>query len=160
MGHLRVTIGDLKVTVVHLRVTIGSILVITFLSISKHKANITELHPKVRQTCLYCICLNFILVPSLGEDNQWQGCKLRRGARMNIQKNFWGPLIYCLNYTIAISSGSGARTAPACCAGSQARLGLGRHVPPLLQCRVHGPGVPPLLILFYLCKSICIICNQ
>ena len=47
--------GHLRVTVVHLRVTIRSILVITFLSISKHKANTTELHPKVRQTCLHCI---------------------------------------------------------------------------------------------------------
>ena len=45
MGHLRVTIGHLRVTVGHLRVTIG------FFSISKHKANTTELHPKVRQTC-------------------------------------------------------------------------------------------------------------
>ena len=39
----RVTMGHLRVTVGHLRVTI--------LSISKHKANTTELHPKVRQTC-------------------------------------------------------------------------------------------------------------
>ena len=30
------------------RVTMG------FLSISKHKANTTELHPKVRQTCFLC----------------------------------------------------------------------------------------------------------
>ena len=49
MGHLRLTIGYLKATVVwvtlgHFKVTIGY-------SISKHKANITELHPKVRQTC-------------------------------------------------------------------------------------------------------------
>ena len=40
MGHLRVTVGHLRVTVGHPRV-----------SISKHKANTTELHPKVRQTC-------------------------------------------------------------------------------------------------------------
>ena len=51
MGHLRVTMGHLRVTVVkvtlgHLRVTIGN-----FFSISKHKANATELHAKVRQTC-------------------------------------------------------------------------------------------------------------
>ena len=45
MGHLRVAIGHLKVTVGHLRVTIG------FCSISKPKANKTELHPKLRQTC-------------------------------------------------------------------------------------------------------------
>ena len=38
-----------RVTIGHLRVTIA--LVILF-SISKHKANTTELHPKVRQTCL------------------------------------------------------------------------------------------------------------
>ena len=42
-------------TVVHIRVTLGHLRVIKghFLSISKHKANTTELHPKVRQTCLY-----------------------------------------------------------------------------------------------------------
>ena len=39
MGHLRVTVGDP-------RVTTGN-----FFSISKHKANTTELHPKVRKTC-------------------------------------------------------------------------------------------------------------
>ena len=47
LGHLRVTLGHLKVTLGHLRVTIGN-----FFSISKHKANATELHAKVRQTCL------------------------------------------------------------------------------------------------------------
>ena len=48
MGHLRVTIGHLRVTIIgHLRVTIGY-----FFSISKYKANTTELHLKVRQTCL------------------------------------------------------------------------------------------------------------
>ena len=47
--HLRVTIGHLRVTIGHLRVTIG------FFSISKRKANTTELHPKVRQTCSYLI---------------------------------------------------------------------------------------------------------
>ena len=46
MGHLMLTIGYLKATVVHIRL---------FFSISKHKANTTELHPKVRQTC----CLQF-----------------------------------------------------------------------------------------------------
>ena len=57
MGHLRVTVGHIRVTLGHLKVTIGF-----FFSISKHKANTTELHPKVRQTCLYlypeihCIC--------------------------------------------------------------------------------------------------------
>ena len=53
MGHLRLTIGYLKATVVHIRVTLGHLKVtIGFFSISKHKANTTELHPKVRQTCL------------------------------------------------------------------------------------------------------------
>ena len=55
MGHLRVTIGHLRVTVGHLRVTIGYLRVtIGFFSRSKHKANTTELHPKVRQTCFKC----------------------------------------------------------------------------------------------------------
>ena len=59
MGHLRLTIGYLKATVVHtmvtlgqLRVTIGHLWVtIGYFFISKHEANTTELHPKVRQTC-------------------------------------------------------------------------------------------------------------
>ena len=49
IGHLRLTIGYLKATVVHIRVTLGHHRV--FFSISKHKANTTELHPKVKQTC-------------------------------------------------------------------------------------------------------------
>ena len=57
MGHLRVTMGHLRVTVVHIRVTLGHLRVtIGFFSISKHKANPTELHPKVRQTCFYVNC--------------------------------------------------------------------------------------------------------
>ena len=56
MGHLRLTIGYLKATVVHIRVKLGDLKVtIGFLSISKHKANTTELHPKVRQTCCFHI---------------------------------------------------------------------------------------------------------
>ena len=52
MGHLRLTIGYLKATVVHIRVILGHLRVtIGYISISKHKANTTELHPKVRQTC-------------------------------------------------------------------------------------------------------------
>ena len=54
LGHLRVTIGYLKATVVHIRVKLGHLSRVTigyFFSISKHKANTTELHPKVRQTC-------------------------------------------------------------------------------------------------------------
>ena len=62
MGHLRVTVGHLRVTLDHPRVTIGHIRVTLghlrvtivyrlFFSISKHTANTTELHPKVRQTC-------------------------------------------------------------------------------------------------------------
>ena len=54
MGHLRLTIGYVKATVVHIRQ--GNIRSPQgnyrhFFSISKHKANTTELHPKVRQTC-------------------------------------------------------------------------------------------------------------
>ena len=58
MGHLRVTIGHLNVTIVHPRVTIGHYRItighpfsFSFLSLRKHKANTTELHLKVRQTC-------------------------------------------------------------------------------------------------------------
>ena len=56
IGHLRVTIGQLRVSMGHLRLTIAYFKAIVvhiwqFLSISKHKANTTELHPKVRQTC-------------------------------------------------------------------------------------------------------------
>ena len=55
MGHLRLTIGYLKATVVHIRVTLGHLTpqgnYRLFFSKSKHKANTTELHPKVRQTC-------------------------------------------------------------------------------------------------------------
>ena len=46
-GSIMVTIRPLLVTIVHFRVTIGY-----FFSISKHKAITTELHLKVRQTCL------------------------------------------------------------------------------------------------------------
>ena len=46
VGHPRVTISHLRVTLGHLRVTIGN-----YFSINKHKANTTELHSKVRQTC-------------------------------------------------------------------------------------------------------------
>ena len=56
MGHLRLTIGYLKATVVHIRVTLGHHRVtlghlrVFMFSISKHKANTTELHSKVRPT--------------------------------------------------------------------------------------------------------------
>ena len=59
MGHLGLTMGyhNHKATVVHIRVTLGYLRVTInyrlFFSISKHEANTTELHPKVRQTCLY-----------------------------------------------------------------------------------------------------------
>ena len=46
-------------TCVHIRVTLGHLWVtIGFFSISKHKADTTELHPKVRQTC-YLFNLKF-----------------------------------------------------------------------------------------------------
>ena len=54
MGPLRLTIGYPKATVVHIRVTLGHLRVIIgqyFFSLRKHKANTTELHPKVRPTC-------------------------------------------------------------------------------------------------------------
>ena len=60
LGHLRLTIGYLKATVVHIKVTIAQLRVtighprVTFF-LRKHKANTTELHPKVRQTCFVCI---------------------------------------------------------------------------------------------------------
>ena len=43
----------LKATVVQIRVTLGHLKgnYRLFFSISKHKANSTELHPKVRKTC-------------------------------------------------------------------------------------------------------------
>ena len=62
MGHPRVTIGHPRVTKGHPRVTIGSLLVITFLSLSKHKANTTELLPKIRQACFLCYCWAEILI--------------------------------------------------------------------------------------------------
>ena len=54
MGHLRLTIGYLKATVVHIRVKLGHLGVTIgyFFSISKYKANTTELHLKVRPTCV------------------------------------------------------------------------------------------------------------
>ena len=48
LGHLRVTLGHLRVILGHLWVTLGNIF-----SISNHKANTTELHPKVRKTCIF-----------------------------------------------------------------------------------------------------------
>ena len=42
MGHLKATVVHIRVTLGHLKVTIGYFL----------KANTTELHPKVRQTCI------------------------------------------------------------------------------------------------------------
>ena len=53
VAHPRVTIGYLNATVVYIRVKLGYLRVTIgyFFSISKHKANTTDLHPKVRQTC-------------------------------------------------------------------------------------------------------------
>ena len=51
LGHLRVTVGHPRVTVGQPRVTIGHLR----LTISKHKANTTEIHLKVRQTCEHTI---------------------------------------------------------------------------------------------------------
>ena len=69
ISYFRVTLGHLKDGEGHFRVTIGHYRitsVITFLSLRKHTANTTELHPKVRQICivnindfrrLYYVCL-------------------------------------------------------------------------------------------------------
>ena len=61
IGHHRVTLGHFKdieghfrVTIGHYRITIGHLFLFPlfrFLSFSKHKANTTELHPKVKPTC-------------------------------------------------------------------------------------------------------------
>ena len=61
MGHLN--IGYLKATVVHIRVILGHLKVTIgyFFSTNKHKANTTELHPKVRQTCLELLLLYLAL---------------------------------------------------------------------------------------------------
>ena len=63
--HPRVTIGHPRVTIGHLRDTMGHLKVavvhLTFLSLSKHEANTTELHPKVRQTCFSISADNFAL---------------------------------------------------------------------------------------------------
>ena len=49
LGHLRLPVGYLKATLVHTRVTLGYLKVtIGYFFLS---ANTTELHPKVRQTC-------------------------------------------------------------------------------------------------------------
>ena len=56
MGHLRLTIGYLKATVVHIRVTLGHLKVTIGYFFS-------ELHPKVRPTCL-----DFIFLVSVGND--------------------------------------------------------------------------------------------
>ena len=76
MGHLRLTIGYLKATVVHIRVTLGHLKVTigyfflsaiirqtqlffsVFLFFGKNKANIAELHAKVRPTCYFLPLLN------------------------------------------------------------------------------------------------------
>ena len=47
MGHLRVTVGHPWVTIGHFRATLDHLR----LTIGYLKANTTELHPKVRQTC-------------------------------------------------------------------------------------------------------------
>ena len=51
LGHLRVTIGHPRVTIGHLRVIMGHLRSAIGYLVAKHKANTTELHLKVRQTC-------------------------------------------------------------------------------------------------------------
>ena len=71
IGHLRVTIGHLRATMGHLRLTIGHLRVtIGLCSISKHKANTTELHPKVRQTC--CRFANIFLQTNFTVIQMWE----------------------------------------------------------------------------------------
>ena len=62
----RVTLGHLRGTVGHPWVTIGDLRV-TF-SLSKHKANTTELHPKVRQTCYVFKCKYFFREPNWDQE--------------------------------------------------------------------------------------------
>ena len=57
IGYLRVTIAPLKITIAPLKITIGHLRVFLYSSFlfflsSKLKANATELHHKVRPTCL------------------------------------------------------------------------------------------------------------
>ena len=56
MGHLRLTMGHLRVTIGHLRLIMGHLR----LTIGYLKANTTELHPKVRQTCSSSLLLHII----------------------------------------------------------------------------------------------------
>ena len=52
LAHLRATVGHCRATVGHLRFTRGhQFFLFFFLSLSEHKANTTELHPKVGPTC-------------------------------------------------------------------------------------------------------------
>ena len=90
MGHLRVTIGHQKVTIGHLRVIMGHLRVTRgylyrFFSTSKHKANTTELHPKVRQTCYCTFVIKYLLnaAPKLSRRciikwNESKKCIVRR----------------------------------------------------------------------------------
>ena len=62
-GHPRVTIGHSRVTIGHPRVTIGHPkATAAHPRVSKHKANTTELHPKVRQTCIFMVSLHIYII--------------------------------------------------------------------------------------------------
>ena len=89
MGHLRLTIGYLKATVVHIRITLGHLKVTIgyFFSISKYKANTTELHLKVRQTCQFLASNSFVnitlIIPhSTSEEAVSTHRQLRPGERL------------------------------------------------------------------------------
>ena len=99
MGHLRLTVGYLKATVVHIRVTLGHLKVTRyrlFFSISKHKENTTELHPKVRQTCyqlLYVTCffnsMTWVLqhTTQSAPDSWFQS--VRHDKSFHSENNYW-----------------------------------------------------------------------
>ena len=79
-------------TIGHHRITIGHY----FFSISKHKANTTELHPKVRQTCCIYIMNNeqgdTVLVPGyirLDNDNSAELISMDSGQGGCLSANFY-----------------------------------------------------------------------
>ena len=51
LGHLKDAEGHFRVTIGHYRITIGQY----FLYLSKHQANTTEVHPKVKKNIYFLI---------------------------------------------------------------------------------------------------------
>ena len=67
IGHLRVTVGHLRVTMAHLRLTIGYVkATVVHIRVTTGHLKVTisnffsELHPKVRPTCLCCYHIFFM----------------------------------------------------------------------------------------------------